>query len=38
LPTKIEVLGAIDVNGPPSDEDRIKTVELDKQVAKKIKA
>jgi len=37
-PTKIEVLGAIDVNGPPSDEDRIKIIELGKQLAKKIKA
>jgi len=37
-PTKIGVLGAIDVNGPPSMEDIKKIIDLGKQLAKKIKA
>jgi flavorubredoxin len=35
--TKMEIVGAVDVNGPPSDEDIGKIVELGKTLANKIK-
>ncbi len=36
-PSKIEVLGAIEVNGPPTENDIMRVVELGKYLAKKIK-
>jgi flavorubredoxin len=35
-PTKMEVLGAIEINGPPSEDDKKKIVELGKNLAEKI--
>lgn len=36
-PTKIEVIDTLEVNGPPSDEDHKKIVEIGKQLAAKIR-
>jgi flavorubredoxin len=36
-PTKIELVGTVDINGPPSADDHQKVVELGKQLAGKIK-
>jgi len=35
--TKIEVVGALEINGPPTDKDMIQIVELGKALAKKIR-
>ncbi|MEE9151845.1 MAG: FprA family A-type flavoprotein [Thermoplasmata archaeon] len=36
-PTKIEVVGALEINGPPSAEDHQKIIEIGKQLSDKIK-
>jgi flavorubredoxin len=36
-PTKMEILGAIEINGPPTDADIARVVELGKSLAKRIK-
>jgi flavorubredoxin len=36
-PTKMEILGAIDINGPPSEADLARVAELGKSLAKRIK-
>ncbi|MGA9388707.1 MAG: FprA family A-type flavoprotein, partial [Candidatus Bathyarchaeia archaeon] len=35
-PTKMEVVGAIEINGPPSESDRQRIIELGKNLAEKI--
>jgi len=37
-PTKIEVVGAVEVNGPPSPDDFEQVAELGKQLASKVKS
>jgi len=36
-PTKMEVVGAIEINGPPAEDDIKRVVELGRTLAKKIK-
>lgn len=36
-PTKIEVVGTLEVNGPPSAEEHEKIVEMGRQLSRKIK-
>jgi flavorubredoxin len=37
-PTKMEVVGAIEINGPPSEGDTMRIIELGKKLAEKIKS
>ncbi len=36
-PTKLEVVGALEINGPPSEEDHKKVIDIGKQLSDKIK-